>query len=100
MGDYRHGDCCFLSALASWYASTSSSSRELLGPVTITHIAFVKSDAVYDPYATTEAWLQKMEVEFEFGDFDRTGHMMMRVVRRRQTLLFRRYSAATLASFF
>lgn len=60
-----HGDCGFLSALAH-YATFHDETTTLLSPVTITHIAFVKSDAVYDPYATEEeAWSQKLEVEFE-----------------------------------
>ena len=101
MGDYRHGDCGFLNALARYSSSSASCSpRELeVLPVTITHITFVKSDATYDPDATLEAWSQKLEVEFEFGDFDHSPGQMC-VVRRRQTLMFRRYSAATLASFF
>ena len=49
MGDYRHGDCGFLSALARY--AVGDDEDDLLLPVTITHTAFAKSEASYDPDA-------------------------------------------------
>ena len=98
VGDYRHGDCGFLSALARY--ATFDGETTLL-PVTLTHIAYVKSDAAYDPFAATteEPCLlsQKLAFEFEFSVFDHSPDQMC-TVRRTQTLVFRRYSAAALAS--
>jgi hypothetical protein len=52
VGDYRHGDCGFLNALARY--STFNGETTLL-PVTITHIAFAKKSSTTsydDPDAT------------------------------------------------
>ena len=94
VGDYRHGDCGLLSALARY--ATFDGETTLL-PVTLTHIAYVKSDAAYNPDATEAAWSQKLALEFEFSVFDHSPDQMC-AVRRTQTLVFRRYSAAALAS--
>ena len=66
-------------------------------PVTITHITYAKRETSCDPDAEpTASWSHKLEIEFEFSDIDHEGQKS----RRKQTLVFRRYSADTLAAFF